>query len=98
MRLVLFDLDHTLLPADTDVEWLEFLVDEGVVDPAERQANADIARRYKDGSVGTQEFVCFYLRLFVPHAMAQLVAWRDRFLAQRILPRISAPARALVKG
>jgi HAD superfamily hydrolase (TIGR01490 family) len=98
VRLVLFDLDHTLLPTDTDIEWLEFLVDEGVVDAAERLANADMARRYKDGSVGTREFVCFYLRLFVPHAMAQLLAWRERFLRERILPRISAAARALVKG
>ena len=97
MRLVLFDLDHTLLPADTDVEWLNFLIDEGVAPAAERRANEDMARRYQDGTAGTHEFVRFYLRLFVPHAMAQLVAWRDRFLASRILPRISPAARALVR-
>ena len=29
MRLALFDLDHTLLSADSDVLWCEFLIDEG---------------------------------------------------------------------
>ena len=96
MRLVLFDLDHTLLPADTDVEWLDFLIDEGVVEAAEREANAEMARRYVEGIAGTHEFVRFYLRHFVPHQMPQLIAWRDRFLETRILPRISQAARALV--
>ena len=31
-ELVLFDLDHTLLDGDSDVEWLSFLIDEGAVD------------------------------------------------------------------
>ena len=29
MKLVLFDLDNTLLSGDTDVDWLEFLVELG---------------------------------------------------------------------
>ncbi len=31
-RLALFDLDHTLLPFDSDYEWGQFLVGLGVVD------------------------------------------------------------------
>ena len=31
-ELVLFDLDHTLLDGDSDVEWLNFLIEEGAVD------------------------------------------------------------------
>jgi phosphoserine phosphatase len=31
-RLALFDLDHTLLPFDSDYEWGQFLVRQGVVD------------------------------------------------------------------
>ncbi len=32
--LALFDLDHTLLPHDTDEQWTEFLVDKGKLDRA----------------------------------------------------------------
>jgi len=61
-ELVLFDLDHTLLDGDSDVEWLSFLIDEGAVDRStEEQANADMARRYQEGAAGTLEFVRFYL-------------------------------------
>ena len=31
-QLALFDLDHTLLPFDSDYEWGQFLVRQGVVD------------------------------------------------------------------
>jgi phosphoserine phosphatase len=62
-ELVLFDLDHTLLDGDSDVEWLAFLIEEGAVDRTkEETANAEMARRYKEGTAGTLEFVRFYMR------------------------------------
>jgi phosphoserine phosphatase len=39
--LALFDLDHTLLPIDSDYEWGQFLVRENVVDAAEHQRRND---------------------------------------------------------
>ena len=96
MRLILFDLDNTLLAGDTDVEWLNFLIDEGIVDPAERAANEELARHYRDGIAGTSEFVRFHLQHYVPHTMDKLLAWRDKFLPARILPRLSSAARELV--
>ena len=96
-RLALFDLDNTLLSGDSDEEWLNFLIDEGAVDrQVEEAANADFVRRYRDGSVGTLEFVRFYLRLLVPHEMQLLLAWREKFLRERIVPRIPAAARELL--
>lgn len=96
-RLALFDLDNTLLTGDSDVEWLAFLIEEGVVDrEREEAANADMARRYRSGEVGTLEFVNFYLRTLVGHSMEQLLAWREKYLATRIVPRIPAASRQLL--
>lgn len=96
-RLVLFDLDNTLLTGDSDVEWLQFLIEEGIADRArEEAANAEMAARYRSGEVGTLEFVNFYLRTLVGHPMAQLRAWREKYVTSRILPRIPAAARALL--
>ena len=96
-ELVLFDLDHTLLDGDSDVEWLRFLIDEGAVDRAtEEAANADMARRYRNGTVGTLELVRFYLRTLAAHPMERLLEWRGRYLEHSILPRISHSARALI--
>jgi len=96
-ELVLFDLDHTLLDGDSDVEWLNFLIEEGAVDrAAEEAANAEMARRYREGTVGTLDFVRFYLRTLAAHPMERLVEWRSRYLARSIRPRIPAAARTLV--
>ena len=96
-ELVLFDLDHTLLDGDSDVEWLNFLIEQGAVDRAvEEAANARMARRYRDGTVDTLEFVRFYLRTLTWHATERLLEWRDAYLERSIRPRISAAAHELV--
>ncbi|MEO8652719.1 MAG: HAD-IB family hydrolase, partial [Ramlibacter sp.] len=41
MRLALFDLDHTLLPLDSDYAWGVFTQDIGWTDPAVFQARND---------------------------------------------------------
>ena len=38
MNLALFDLDNTLLAGDSDYEWGQFLVDRGVLDREEYEA------------------------------------------------------------
>ena len=96
--LALFDLDHTLLPHDSDEQWVEFLIEEGVLDRAVFEAgNRAIVERYRRGEVGVLEFTEFYLSTLEPHPLDRLEAWRRRYLQQRIFPRISIAARELVE-
>ena len=52
MRLALFDLDHTLLAGDSDVEWPRYLISKGLLD-AEHAAkqNDHFYEQYKAGTV-----------------------------------------------
>jgi len=96
--LALFDLDHTLLPHDSDEQWVEFLIEEGVLDRAVFEAgNRAIVERYRRGEVGVLEFTEFYLSTLEPHPVSRLEAWRQRYLQQRIFPRIAPAARGLVE-
>lgn len=96
-RLALFDLDNTLLTGDSDDEWFNFLAAEGALDRAAGEAaKADIVRRYRDGSVGTQEFCEYFLQLFVPYEMPALLAWREKYIREWIVPRIPDSARQLL--
>jgi len=98
-ELVLFDLDNTLLEGDSDEEWFEFLIAEKALDrDTELAAKDSLMRRYRDGAAGAVEFCEFFLRCYVPHGMERLLAWRERFVRECILPRISAAARELVAG
>lgn len=98
MQLALFDLDHTLLPIDSDYEWSRFLVRIGVLDgEAYEHENDRFYRQYLDGTLDISEFLRFQLAPLAAHPRATLDAWHRTFMAEVIEPRILPPARKLVE-
>ena len=97
MKLVLFDLDHTLLSGDSDVLWCDFLVEQGVLDGTFTVRNAAIEARYKDGTVGLEEFADFYVGTLAGRSPQDWEALRQVFLATAIVPRVGRAAMALVR-
>lgn len=96
-RLALFDLDHTLLSGDSDVLWCEFLMHHGVLPRSEFEArNSDMAQRYRQGSVSPAEFCAFYVSTLAGRTPAAWQPWRERFLADVVVPLIPPAAHALV--
>jgi phosphoserine phosphatase len=54
-KLALFDLDHTLLPIDSDYEWGQFLVRIGAVDALEyARRNDEFFAQYQAGTQCTR--------------------------------------------
>lgn len=97
MELALFDLDHTLLNGDTNHEWLGFLADKGLVDPAEVARRQDeFYQHYKDGTLDILVYLRFQLLPLAGQPMMQLIAWRDEFTVSHLQPRVTEKARALV--
>ena len=63
MKLALFDLDHTLLPLDSDQSWGEFTLSLGWVDPDTFQAkNNGFSADYLAGCLDTHAYVRRLLR------------------------------------
>lgn len=62
-RLALFDLDHTLLPLDSDYQWADFWPRTGRAgDPAEaRRRNDDLMERYNRGELTAEQAAEFML-------------------------------------
>ncbi len=97
MNLVLFDLDNTLLAGDSDFEWGQYLISHGVLDREVYEArNLAFFEHYKAGTLDIHAFLDFQLKPLSRHSRAELNAWHADFMATRILPIITAPARALV--
>ena len=97
MNLVFFDLDHTLLTGDSDALWCNFLVEQGVLDGRVFiPRNSDIEARYKDGTIGVEEFANFYVGTLAGRSPRDWEALRQVFLATAIVPRIGDAAKALV--
>jgi HAD superfamily hydrolase (TIGR01490 family) len=98
MKLCLFDLDNTLLTGDSDYEWGQFLIDQGVLKREQYEAqNAEFFEQYKAGTLDIHEFLGFALRPLAAHTPQELERWQAEFMRSRIAPMIGAPARALVR-
>ena len=97
MRLALFDLDNTLLAGDSDFEWAQFLIEQGVLDREVYEArNQHFYEQYKAGTLDIHEFLDFQLKPLSRHARKQLEGWHREFMRLRILPIITQKARDLV--
>ncbi|HTJ97003.1 MAG TPA: HAD family hydrolase [Rhodocyclaceae bacterium] len=98
MKLVLFDLDNTLLADDSDFEWAQFLISKGVLDREVHESrNQAFFDQYKAGTLNIFEFLEFQLAPLSRHAREVLDAWHREYMTTRIRPVITAKARALVE-
>lgn len=97
-NLALFDLDHTLLPLDSDYQWADFLARTGRVgDPiAAQRRNEELMDRYNAGQLSAEESAEFMLGLIANQPRETLMQWQDAFMKEIILPAILPQARQLV--
>lgn len=98
-RLALFDLDHTLLPLDSDYQWADFLARSGRAgDPAEAlRRNDELMDRYNAGQLTAGETYDFMLGLLARAERAELDAWHAEYMDAVITPSILPAARELVE-
>jgi HAD superfamily hydrolase (TIGR01490 family) len=97
-HIALFDLDHTLLPCDSDYEWGQFLARIGVVDSQfYAEQNERFYQDYKDEKLNIDEFLRFALKPLSEHSRAQLKEWHDAFMKEVITGHLRQQAVDLVK-
>ncbi len=87
MPLALFDLDNTLLSADSDYLWGCFLVEQGLVD-AEKydQANQRFYDDYRRGTLDIGAFLRFSLKPLTEHPPERLQQLHRQFMQSHIEP------------
>lgn len=98
MKLALFDLDHTLLPIDSDFEWGQFLVRQGAVDAAAFSSrNEAFFQQYQAGTLDAVEYLEFALGTLAAIPRPRLLALQEQFMAEVIAPAIRPAALELLK-
>lgn len=98
MNLALFDLDNTLLSGDSDFEWSQFLVEQGILDRELFEAkNLAFYEQYKAGTLNIQEFLEFQLKPLSRHSRKVLDGWHEEFMRIKVRPMMGTKARALVE-
>ena len=98
-KIALFDLDHTLIPFDSDYEWNEFTIALGWRDgDAFRQANDAFFAQYKAGTLNIHDYVRFATQAIRDKGATESIAARARFMGASVLKGIQKPALELVQG
>jgi HAD superfamily hydrolase (TIGR01490 family) len=97
-HLTIFDLDHTLIPIDSDYQWSQYLIHLGLVDKEAHQAQNDVFyQHYVDGCLDIHAYLAFQLEPLAKVPMAQIEAWRTQYIQERIAEQIKPAALELVK-
>ena len=99
MKITLFDLDHTLIPFDSDYEWNEFTIALGWRDgDSFRRANDNFFAQYCDGTLNIHDYVRFATQAIREKGATESIAANARFMADRVLKGIQKTALDLVRG
>ena len=98
MKLALFDLDHTLLPIDSDYSWGEFTIRIGWCD-AEQFAKQNDAfyADYQAGTLDIHEYVRFATEAFRRQGAQAAAAAHAQFMREVVQPAIRPEALGLLK-
>lgn len=97
-RLTLFDLDHTLLPLDSDYEWGEFTIRIGWTDPVDfARRNDEFYAHYQAGTLDVHDYVRFATAALRERGPEQAHAAHARFMREVIHPAIRPEALQLVR-
>ncbi|PKO62412.1 MAG: HAD-IB family hydrolase [Betaproteobacteria bacterium HGW-Betaproteobacteria-18] len=97
-KLTLFDLDHTLIPLDSDYEWNVFTTTLGWHDPVEfnRQNDAFYAQ-YQAGILDIHEYVRFATSALCAQGAEKSEAAHAQFMKTVVQPAIRPQALSLVQ-
>ncbi len=97
MNLCLFDLDHTLLPLDSDHEFGECLLRKGLADAQTYRARNDgFYQQYCNGTLVLAEYIAFTTSIWRELDAAGQAALQSDYMNEVILPAMKPAALELV--
>jgi len=98
-RIALFDLDHTLLPIDSDYAWGAFTTSIGWTDPVEfAQRNDAFYAQYQAGTLDIRDYVRFATDAVRRHGREASLAARSDFMRTVVQPALRQEALDLVRS
>jgi HAD superfamily hydrolase (TIGR01490 family) len=97
-KLAFFDLDHTLIPFDSDYEWGEFTIALGWCDSTEfKRRNAEFFAQYQAGTLDIHDYVRFATQAIRTQGATHSIAAHARFMREIVQKGIKNQALALVR-
>lgn len=97
-RVALFDLDHTLIPIDSDHAWGEFTIGLGWVDGQDfKRQNDAFYEQYKVGTLDVYAYMRFATAAICHQGEKNALTAHAAFMRQVVNPAIGTPALNLLR-
>jgi HAD superfamily hydrolase (TIGR01490 family) len=97
LKLALFDLDHTLIPIDSDYEWGEFTIALGWCEATDfKRRNTEFFDQYQAGTLDIHDYVRFATQAMREQGAIKSIAAHARFMSEVVQKSIKKQALELV--
>lgn len=97
-KVALFDLDHTLIPIDSDYAWGEFTISLGWCEATEFQRrNAEFFEQYRAGTLDIHHYVRFATQAIREQGATKSIAAHVKFMRDVVQKVITSQARELLQ-
>ena len=98
MALAIFDLDETLIAADSDHAWGEFVASRGLVDAQSHRRRSDaFYQDYRRGELDIEAYLKFSCAVLAMFDMEKLARLREEFFEERVKPLLLPKADELIE-
>ena len=98
-KIALFDLDHTLIPFDSDYAWGEFTVSLGWCEAVEfKRRNTDFFEQYRAGTLDIHAYVRFATQALRMQGAIKSIAAQADFMSVVVKKGITSQALSLIQG
>ena len=98
-KIALFDLDHTLIPFDSDYAWGEFTVSLGWCEAVEfKRRNTDFFEQYRAGTLDIHAYVRFATQALRMQGAIKSIAAQADFMSVVVKKDITSQALSLIQG
>ena len=98
VRIALFDLDHTLIPIDSDYEWGEFTIALGWCEGSEfKRRNTEFFAQYRAGTLDIHAYVRFATQAIREQGAIKSIAAHARFMREIVQKAIKSQAQELIE-
>ena len=98
-QIALFDLDHTLIPFDSDHAWGEHTISLGWRDPVDfKRRNNEFFEQYRAGTLDLHQYIRFATEAIRAQGATKSIAGHASFMQAVVQNGIKPEALALVQG
>ena len=99
MKLAIFDLDHTLLPFDSDENWNKFLIEHNAVDADYyKKNNEHFYQDYLNACLDIRAYQRFASEILQNYPLSQVNEWRDQYVQDIVKPQLQTKALECIQA